>query len=91
LPLGGTVIPLLEIYELFTLLPNQAKDYSKQGFARDIYLLDRSGVTTTRKGGRVSFPASTGTKTSSRTLSVINERGEEKLYFGISFTGEAPP
>lgn len=85
LPLGGTVIPLLEIYELFTLLP---RDYVKQEFARDIYLLDRSGVATTRKGARVSFPASTGTKTLSRTLSVINERGEEKLYFGICFSGE---
>jgi hypothetical protein len=91
LPLGGTVISLLEIYELFTLLPGEAKDYSRQEFARDIYLLDRSGVTTTRKGARVSFPASTGTKTLSRTLSIINERGEEKLYFGISFSGEAEP
>ena len=83
---SGTVVPLLEIYVLFTLLPGQSKEYSKHEFARDIYLLDRSGVTTTKKGARVSFPASTGTKLASRTLAVINELGEEKKYYGISFS-----
>ncbi len=88
LPISGTVISLLEIYELFTLLPGHSKEYSKQEFARDIYLLDRSGVPATRKGAKVSLPASTGTKIPSRTLSIINENGEEKLYYGISFSDE---
>lgn len=88
LPISGTVISLLEIYELFTLLPGQSKEYSKQEFVRDIYLLDRSGVSATRKGAKVSLPASTGTKIPSRTLSIINENGEEKLYYGISFSDE---
>ncbi|MFA4835220.1 MAG: hypothetical protein WC749_04005 [Dehalococcoidia bacterium] len=88
LPISGTVISLLEIYELFTLLPGQSKEYSRQEFARDIYLLDRSGVSATRKGAKVSLPASTGTKIPSRTLSIINENGEEKLYYGISFSDE---
>lgn len=88
LPVSGTVISLLEIYDLFTLLPGQSKEYSKQEFARDIYLLDRSGVVATRKGARVSLPASTGTKIPSRTLGIINDRGEEKLYYGISFSSE---
>ena len=82
---SGTVAPLLDLYELFTLLPGQTKEYSRQEFARDIYLLDRSRVATTRKGAKVRFPASTGTKLISRTLSVINEFGEEKRYYGISF------
>lgn len=80
------VVPLLDIYELFTLLPGQAKDYSKQEFARDIYLLHRSGVDAVKAGIKVSFPASTGTKTLSRTISVITELGEEKRYYGICFT-----
>ena len=80
------VIPLLDIYELFTLLPGQSREYSKQEFARDIYLLDRSGVETVRNGARVSFPASTGTRTPGRTISVITESGEEKRYYGITFT-----
>lgn len=83
--LPETVIPLLEIYELFTLLPGQDKEYSRQEFARDIYLLERSGVVATKKGARVRFPASTGTRVSRLALSVINEHGEEKRYWGISF------
>lgn len=87
LPMSGTVISLLEIYELFTLLPGQSKEYSRQEFARDIYLLDRSGVTATRKGAKVSLSAGSG-RLPTRTLSIINERGEEKLYYGISFSDE---
>ncbi|MBF8264415.1 MAG: hypothetical protein HW384_279 [Dehalococcoidia bacterium] len=82
---SGTVIPLLEIYDLFTLLPGQSREYQRQEFARDVYLLDRSGVAATKNGANVSFPASTGTKALSRTLSVINEHGEEKRYYGIAF------
>lgn len=80
------VVPLGDIYELLTLLPGQSREYSKQEFARDIYLLDRSGVDTMKSGAKVSFPASTGTKTPSRTFSVITESGEEKRYYGICFS-----
>jgi len=81
------VIKLTDIYRLLTLLPGQPKEYTRAEFARDIYLLDRSGVTTTRSGAIVSFPASTGTKTPSATINVITERGQEKRYYGISFQG----
>lgn len=76
---------LVRIYDLLTLLPGQAREYSRQEFARDIYLLDRSGVTTTRQGWVVSFPASTGTRSASRTLRAIAEDGREKIYYGIAF------
>lgn len=82
----GSVEELLKLYELLTLLPGQTKEYSKQEFARDIYLLDRSGVTTTRQGYVVSFPASTGTKSPARVVRAIAEDGQEKLYYGIAFT-----
>lgn len=78
---SGAVVPLLEIYELFTLLPGHSKEYSRHEFARDIYLLDRSGVTTTKKGAKVSFFASRVA-----TLTVINEHGEQKRYYSISFS-----
>jgi hypothetical protein len=80
------VVPLLDIYELFTLLPGQTREYSRQEFAHDIYLLHRSGVDATKTGAKVSFPASTGTKTLTRTISVITESGENKRYYGICFT-----
>ena len=82
----GRVIPLLDIYELFTLLPGQSKEYSKHEFARDIYLLNSSGVDKTKSGSKVSFPASTGTKSSGKVISIIDEYGIEKRYYGISFS-----
>lgn len=82
----GTVVRLLEIYDLLTLLPGQSREYSRQEFARDIYLFDQSGVTVTRKGYRVRFPASTGTKVAAGTVRVVTQDGQEKVYYGISFT-----
>ncbi len=82
----GAVEKLLDVYELLTLLPGQTREYSKQEFARDIYLLDRSGVTQTRRGYVVSFPASTGARSAGSTVRVVTEGGQEKLYYGIAFT-----
>ena len=41
---------VLDIYELLTLLPGQSREYSRQEFGRDLYLLDRSGVTDHEEG-----------------------------------------
>jgi hypothetical protein len=79
----GATVTLLEIYQILTLFPGQAKEYSKQEFARDVYLLDQSGVNT-RDGLRVSFPAATGTK-SGGTLSTVTREGELKVYYGVAF------
>lgn len=81
----GAVVKLIEIYRVLTLLPGQ---YSLQEFARDIYLLDQSGIVRTKKGFVVSFPASTGTKSASNTITVITKDGQEKKYYGIAFTSE---
>ncbi len=80
------LVPLLEIYDLFTLLPGQSREYTKEEFSRDVYLLHRSGVDTTRSGAKVSLPASSGLRSTQRVLSVITESGEQQRYFGISFT-----
>jgi len=85
---SGETVSLLEVYELFTLLPGQTREYSRQEFARDIYLLDRSGVCDTKNKSRLSLPASSGNKINSRTLSVFNEFGEEKRYYGLAFTAQ---
>jgi hypothetical protein len=79
----GATVALLEIYQILTLFPGQAREYSKQEFARDIYLLDQSGVNT-RDGLRVSFPAASGTR-SSGTLSTVTREGELKTYYGLAF------
>ena len=82
----GRVERLLEVYDLLTLLPDQSKEYSRQEFARDIYLLDRSDVNRTKKGHVVDFPASAGTRAAASTIRIITEHGEEKVYYGIAFS-----
>jgi hypothetical protein len=77
---------LADIYEMLTLQPGASRDYSRQEFARDIYLLDRGGVTTTRRGFIVSFPASTGARSASGSVRVVTESGQEKVYYGIAFS-----
>ncbi len=80
----GATVSLLEIYQILTLFPGQAKEYSKQEFARDLYLLDQSDARRTRDGLRVSFPAATGTKAGG-TLSTVTRAGEMKVYYGLAF------
>ena len=80
---SAPIIPLVDIHNLLTLLPGQAKEYSRQEFVLDIYLLHREGVDTTKQGARVSFPISRGVQ--GKTLTVIDETGEERRYYGIRF------
>lgn len=86
LPQISPVIPFLDLYELLTMLPGQAREYTKHEFARDIYLLHRSGIDTSRSGARMHLTASTGTKTPSRLITVITQEGDERSYYGVSFT-----
>lgn len=67
---AGLPVPLVDVYELMTLMPGAAREYSRQEFARDVYLLDRGGVTITRRGYVVSFPASTGARSAGAAMRV---------------------
>jgi len=82
----GNVEQLSKVYEMMTLRPGASREYSRQEFARDIYLLDRGGVTTTRRGYVVSFPASTGARSPAGLVRVVTESGQEKVYYGIAFS-----
>ncbi len=82
----GKIVKLLDIYQLLTLLPGQSKEYTAEEFARDIYLLDKSGVAASTSGFVLTLvPPSTAGKTLKKSLKVITEEGQEKSYFGISF------
>ncbi len=85
---GGAPVPvvsLADIYELMTALPGTQRDYQRIDFARDLYRLDTSGTTKTRKGNRMRLVGSTGTKNRSRVLTFIAPGGREITYFGIRF------
>lgn len=77
-------VPLADVYGALTMLPGSNRDYSKQEFARDIHLLDRSGVKRTRDGSRLRLPAATGTK-GSRALATVSQNDELRFYFAIAF------
>lgn len=84
----AALVPLVEIYNLLTMLPGQAKEYSRQEFARDLYLLDQSGVATVRGGATVSFHAARGNEAPSKIIPIVTKTGQAKAYYGISFTQE---
>ncbi len=81
---SGAVVRLTDVYRVLTVLPGQTSTYSKQEFVRDIYLLDESGIGTTKDGLRMTLPASTGARTSN-TLATVMRNGELKIYYGIAF------
>jgi hypothetical protein len=81
----GSVMKVLDLYAVLTLMPGASREYSKQEFARDLYLLDQSGVTKTSADRVMSLPASALTRSGS--LSTVTRSGQPKVYAGISFEG----
>lgn len=83
---SDAVVRLTEIWSVLTMLPGQRSAYSKQEFARDLYLLDQSQVTSTPRSPRaLRWSASTGTK-GSGTLVTVARDGQQQRYWGVSFT-----
>lgn len=86
---AGAVVRLVDVYTILTLLPGQAREYTKSEFTRDLYLLDQSGVIvagSTRRSLRWS--ASTGTRQSG-ALRTVARSGQQQLYWGIAFEQSA--
>ncbi|MGH9436784.1 MAG: hypothetical protein ACRD22_02545 [Terriglobia bacterium] len=82
----GKTVALSSIYETLTLLPGSTATYDHTDFVRDVFLLDRSGITKTKSGAVYSLPASTGTKSTKGTFSFIAPDGETVTYYGIRFS-----
>ena len=74
------------VYAALTIAPGSAKEYTKQEFGRDLYLLESSDVRITKKGARIHFSRATGTKTASGIVSVVGEDGRQVLYSSIEFS-----
>jgi hypothetical protein len=83
------VVRLVDIWSTLTMLPGQRGSYSKQEFARDLYLLDQSGITSTPRSPRtLRWSASTGTK-GAGTLVTVTRSGQQQRYWGVSFAAPA--
>ncbi len=71
----GKTVTLASIYAALTMLPGSTANYDQTDFVRDLFLLDRSGVTRTRSGASYSLPAS-----------FVAPNGETVSYYGIRFS-----
>ncbi|MDQ2729114.1 MAG: hypothetical protein M3Y91_14930 [Actinomycetota bacterium] len=80
----GAPVKLVDVHAVLTLLPGAARDYTRQEFARDLYLLDQSGVVDTKDARRMTLPASAMTR-GTGTLSTVTKAGQAKMYAGIAF------
>jgi hypothetical protein len=78
------VIRLVDVHRILTLLPGAAAGYSKQEFARDLYLLDQSGIRETKDGRRLRWAASSGTRQPG-LLTTVGKSGQRQRYWGIAF------
>ncbi|MGI8759705.1 MAG: hypothetical protein ACR2LF_00055 [Jatrophihabitantaceae bacterium] len=79
----GAVVRLVDVYAVLTMLPGQAREYSKPEFARDLYLLDQNGAVMVA-GRRLHWAASTGTRQAG-VLSTVAKSGQQQRYWGIAF------
>jgi len=80
----GAVVRLVDVWGVLTLLPGSGRDYTKPEFARDLYLLDQSKITTTKAGRTARFAASTGTKAAG-VLTTVAADGRPVNYWGVAF------
>jgi len=85
----GGPATLVDVHKVLTLLPGTARDYTRQEFARDIYLLDQSGVVDTKSGRRMGLPASALTR-SGAVLTTVTRTGQTKVYAGLVFQEPSP-
>jgi len=82
----GTMVKFLDIYEAWCLRPGSKKEYSRQEFARDIYLLDASGERQTADGKTFRMhPGATASKNRSNLMVIITREGVERTYYSIEF------
>ena len=79
------VLRLDALWQALTMLPGSGRDYSKPEFARDLYLLDQSGIVTTKSGRTLRFHASSGTR-GAGVLTTVAQTGQQQRYWGVSFS-----
>ena len=82
---SGATVKLADVYAVLTMLPGAARDYTKQEFARDLYLLDQEGITRTKDGRTLALPASALTRgAASGLFTTVTRSGQAKMYAGIA-------
>ena len=87
---SGRIIPLSLIYNMMTSGPRGRREYGRQDFALDVYAIETEGPRVTRRGYRVDFPSSTGTRRRASDLfEFIDPDGQRVTYYGVRFSEDA--
>ena len=81
---SGAPVKLVDVHSVLTLLPGAARDYTRQEFTRDLYLLDQTGIVHTKDGRQMTLPASAMTR-GAGNLTTVTRAGQTKVYAGIAF------
>lgn len=83
----GEMVRLVDVHRALTLLPAARAEYAQQDFARDVYLLDASGVSRTKDGSRARLSSgATASRRPSELLTVVTREGVERTYYGIELS-----
>lgn len=80
----GSTVKLESVYDALTILPGVKNDYTRSDFARDLFLLDQSGLRETGTGSSFGLAAATGTRGPSH-IALIDPDGAHRVYYGIWF------
>jgi len=83
--LGVSGVLLNDVYELLTLHPEAKKAYSRADFARDLYTLDSSEISQTKRNATVSFSGATGTRGGVKLFTVIGPDRYPRHYVTVRF------
>jgi hypothetical protein len=80
-----SIIPLISVYEVTTALPGFAREYDRMDFAKDLYLLDISGLRETRNGIKFKWHGDTGARSGRGTFLFVDQKGLDQKYQSIQF------
>ncbi len=81
----ATDVRVNDLWAVLTVAPGSKKEYTKQDFGRDLYMLELSGARETKSGARVHFSRSTGTKEAGAIV-ISGKGGDRIVYSSVGFT-----
>lgn len=87
----GKSVLLVDVHKALTLFPDARKEYPLDEFSRDIHQLNASGLRNTKSGQVLGLSASTGTKSGTGVLTIVDDNAHPFYYFSATFRkGEQP-
>ena len=85
---ASPAVPLSDVYEILTLLPEVRKGYLESDFIRDLSMVDAYGPHKATDGRKLALVASTSTRMGRGYRSMTPE-GIEQTYYSIRFVSES--